>query len=174
VRRPDVAHIDLVTDIAAAPEVCFDSSLDVDVHLAASPGQRVVGGVRSGRMRLGDHVTWAASHFGIPWRMTSKIVEYQRPWTFTDAMQRGPFGRWRHQHTFGRTDSGTRMIDHVSFASPFGPLGRIVDAVVLERYMTRLLRQHNNHLGTVAERASNDATRGEINTRSTPRQRARG
>lgn len=169
-----MGHIDLVTDIAAAPEVCFDCSLDVGVHLEASPGQRIVGGVRSGRMRLGDHVTWAASHFGIPWRMTSKIVEYQRPSTFTDAMQRGPFGRWRHQHTFERIDSGTRMIDHVSFASPCGPLGRIVDAVVLERYMTQLLRQHNNHLRRVAEGTLHDATLGEINTRSTPRRRARG
>ena len=168
-----MAHIDLVTDIAAEPEVCFDSSLDVDVHLAASPGQRVVGGVRGGRMRLGDHVTWAASHFGIPWRMTSKIVEYQRPSAFTDAMQRGPFGRWRHQHTFERTDAGTRMVDHVSFASPLGPLGRVVDAVILERYMTKLLGQHNNHLRAVAEAALSDEARKQ-STQEQLRDGARG
>ena len=43
------------------------------------------------------------------------------------------------------------MIDHVAFASPFGPLGRIVDALVLERYMTRLLREHNDYVRAVAE-----------------------
>jgi ligand-binding SRPBCC domain-containing protein len=144
-------RIDLVTDIAATPEVCFDVSLDVGVHLAASPGQRVVSGVRTGRMRLGDHVTWSARHFGVRWRMTSRIVEYQRPHTFTDVMQRGPFGRWRHQHIFEKADFGTRMIDQVAFASPLGALGRIVDALVLERYMTRLLRDHNRHVRKVAE-----------------------
>lgn len=146
-----MAHIDLITDIAAEPDVCFDVSLDVGVHLAASPTERVVGGVREGRMNLGDHVTWSARQFGVRWRMTSKIVEYQRPRTFVDEMQRGPFGHWRHHHIFEKTGYGTRMIDHVAFASPFGPLGRIVDDLVLERHMTRLLRQHNDHVRAVAE-----------------------
>lgn len=150
-------RIDLVTEIAADPEVCFDVSIDVGVHLAASPTERVVGGVRAGRMRLGEHVTWSARHFGIRWRMTSKIVEYQRPDTFVDEMQRGPFGRWRHQHLFEKAVHGTRMIDHVAFASPLGPLGRVVDALILERYMTRLLRQHNDHVRVVAEALAADA-----------------
>lgn len=144
-------HIDLVTDIAAAPEVCFDLSLEVEVHLAVSPSERVVGGVRKGRMRLGEHVTWSARHFGVRWRMTSKIVDYQRPHAFTDAMQRGPFGHWRHQHIFEKTDFGTRMIDHVTFASPLGILGRLADTLVLGRYMTTLLRDHNRHVREVAE-----------------------
>lgn len=144
-------HLDLTTDVAADAAVCYDASLDVGVHLAALPGQRIVDGVRHGRMHLGDHVTWSAQHFGVRWRMTSKIVEYQRPHTFTDAMQRGPFGHWRHQHIFEKTDYGTRMIDHVAFESPLGPLGRLVDALVLERYMAKLLRQHNRHVRAVAE-----------------------
>jgi ligand-binding SRPBCC domain-containing protein len=148
---PDVPNLDLITDIAAEPDVCFDVSLDVGVHVAASPTERIVGGVRSGRMRLGQEVTWSARHFGVRWRMTSKIVAYERPHLFVDEMQRGPFGRWRHQHILETTSYGTRMIDHVSFASPFGPLGRLVDALVLERYMTRLLREHNAHVRAVAE-----------------------
>ncbi|HEY6470007.1 MAG TPA: SRPBCC family protein [Candidatus Dormibacteraeota bacterium] len=144
-------NIDLITDIAAEPEVCFDVSLDVGVHVAASATERIVGGVRSGRMRLDEEVTWSARHFGIRWRMTSKVVAYERPRMFVDEMQRGPFGRWRHQHTLEKTAYGTRMTDHVAFASPFGPIGRIVDALVLERYMTRLLREHNQYVRAVAE-----------------------
>jgi ligand-binding SRPBCC domain-containing protein len=160
--------IDLVTDIEAAPEVCFDVSLDVGVHVAASRTERIVGGVRSGRMRVGEQVTWSARHFGLRWRMTSKVVEYQRPHTFVDEMQRGPFGRWRHQHILEKTAYGTRMIDHVSFASPLGPLGRIVDALVLERYMTRLLREHNSYVRAVAEGiAPVDATPRRVPARRT-------
>jgi ligand-binding SRPBCC domain-containing protein len=170
----DVPNIDLITDIAAEPEVCFDISIDVGVHLAASATERVVAGVRAGQMRLGEHVTWSARHFGVRWRMTSKIVEYERPHTFVDEMQRGPFGRWRHQHILEKTSYGTRMIDHVSFASPFGPLGRLVDALVLHRYMTRLLREHNDHVRAVAEGIApayrapqRDLTRGSVHVTGT-------
>jgi ligand-binding SRPBCC domain-containing protein len=167
-------RIDLITDVAAEPEVCFDTSIDVGVHLAASPTERVVDGVRSGRMKLGEHVTWSARQFGIRWRMTSKIVEYERPHMFVDEMQRGPFARWRHQHILEKTSYGTRMIDHVSFASPFGPVGRLVDALVLERHMTRLLREHNDHVRAVAEGIApayrspqRDATRRSVHVTGT-------
>ncbi len=145
-------HIDLVTDIAAEPDVCFSASLEVEVHLAVSPRMHVVGGLRNGQMSLGDSVTWNASQFGLRWEMTSKIVAYDRPRTFTDEMQRGPFGRWRHQHLFEKSDTGTRMIDHVDFASPFGILGHIVDILVLERHMTSLLRQNNDQIRAASER----------------------
>ncbi|MEO8744124.1 MAG: SRPBCC family protein [Candidatus Dormiibacterota bacterium] len=144
-------RIRLVTDIAASPAVCFDVARDVGVHLASSRSEQVVGGVRAGMMSLHDEVTWRAWHFGVPWRMTSKIVEYDRPHHFVDAMQRGPFGRWRHRHIFETTDAGTRMVDDVDYASPFGVLGAIVDGLVLERYMTSLLRRRNQHVGAVAE-----------------------
>jgi ligand-binding SRPBCC domain-containing protein len=148
-----VPRIRLSTDIDATPGVCFDVARDVGVHLASSRSERVVGGVREGLMNLDDEVTWSARHFGVPWRMTSKIVEYHRPDQFVDEMQRGPFGHWRHRHMFQTTDSGTRMVDDVSYASPFGMVGSIVDRLVLARYMTKLLRRHNVHVRAVAESA---------------------
>lgn len=69
-------HIELPTEIQAPPEVCFDLSLDVDLHTQSTGArEEIVGGVRSGRMKLGDDV---------PFRMTSKITEYERPDRFVD------------------------------------------------------------------------------------------
>src|SRR5579864_6452198 len=121
------------TSIAAPPEVCFDLELDVDVHQASTTGtaQRAVSGVTSGRMELGDEVTWEATHFGLRFHMTSKITAYNRPHQFTDEMQRGPFGHWHHQHRFEARAGGTLMVDEVDFASPFGPLGALIDAIYL-------------------------------------------
>ena len=150
----DVPRIQLTTDIDAPVEVCFDVARDVEVHLASSRSERAVGGVRKGMLRLDDEVTWRAWHFGIPWRMTSKIVEYQRPESFVDEMQRGPFGRWRHRHVFQTAAKGTRMVDDVSYASPLGVVGSIVDRLFLERYMTKLLRLHNQTVRAVAEDAT--------------------
>jgi ligand-binding SRPBCC domain-containing protein len=148
----EMPRIHLVTDINAPPQDCFATALDVAVHLASSRSERVVGGVRDGMMKLNDDVTWSARHFGVRWRMTSKIVEYHRPHYFVDEMQRGPFGHWCHQHVFEATDPGTRMIDDVDYASPFGLVGSVVDALVLEKYMTQLLRRHNRRVRAVAER----------------------
>jgi hypothetical protein len=35
------------------------------------------------------------------------------------------------------------MVDVAEYSSPLGPIGRLVDALFLERYMTRLLKQRN-------------------------------
>jgi ligand-binding SRPBCC domain-containing protein len=145
--------LDLTTEIAAPPEVCFDLSLDVDLHMAStSPSrEKAIAGVTSGTMRLGEEVTWEARHFGIAWHMTSRITQHERPASFTDEMQHGPFGRWHHTHLFEHADESTIMRDEIDFASPFGPIGRIVDALLLKRYMMRLIQRRNAHLKRVAE-----------------------
>jgi ligand-binding SRPBCC domain-containing protein len=140
-----VPHIVLTTEIAAPARECFDLSLSVDAHTASMSrsGERVVAGIASGVMGLGDSVTWRARHFGIPFTMTSQITEYEAPHRFVDEQMTGPFGQWWHEHSFEETDGTTVMTDVVEFASPLGLLGRLVDATVLTRYMTRLLRQRN-------------------------------
>ena len=138
----------LHTRIPAAPRRCFDLSLSVDAHTSSmtQSGERVVGGVRSGQMRLGGSVTWRARHFGVPFTMTSQVTELTAPTRFVDEQTSGPFGRWWHEHVFADVGGATLMTDTVDFASPLGPLGRLVDAVVLTRYMTRLLEQRNRWL----------------------------
>src|SRR5918997_6050565 len=115
-----MATIHLETFIAAPPEVCFDLCLDVNFHERAGHG-RAVAGTTSGQLRLGDTVTWEATHFLVRQRLTSKIVACERPRSFTDEMQRGAFARWRHTHTFTARPGGTLVTDAADFASPPGP-----------------------------------------------------
>ncbi|MBM9459583.1 SRPBCC family protein [Nocardioides sp. zg-536] len=145
--------LEIVTRIPAPPERCFELSLSVDAHTAsmAGSGERIVGGVRSGAMGLGDEVTWRARHFGIPFTMTSRITAYDAAHRFVDEQVRGPFGRWWHEHRFTEAPGGTEVVDLVEFSSPLGPLGRAVDVLVLTRYIARLLEQRNRWL--VAELA---------------------
>jgi len=46
------------------------------------------------------------------------------------------------------------MTDVVDFQSPLGPLGYIVDRLVLDHYMPHLLRQRNTWLKTTLEEPS--------------------
>jgi ligand-binding SRPBCC domain-containing protein len=143
-----VLRIVLTTHVAATARECFDLSLAVDAHTSsmARSGERVVGGVESGVMRSGDSVTWRARHFGVSFTMTSRITEYDAPHRFVDEQVTGPFARWWHEHRFEEIDGTTTMTDVVEFTSPLGVLGRLVDALVLTRYMTRLLMECNRWL----------------------------
>lgn len=152
-----MTRFEAITAIAAPPQRVFDVSLEIETHMTsmAGSGERVIGGVSSGRMKLGDTVTWQARHFGLRWRMTSLISAYDPPGSFVDEQVTGPFKRWHHAHHFEPDgNGGTVMRDIVDFAAPLGPLGTIAEFVVLNRYMPRLIRLRNDHLKAAAEAAS--------------------
>jgi ligand-binding SRPBCC domain-containing protein len=134
--------------VPVPPARCFELSLSVEAHTASmsDSGERAIGGVTSGTMRLDDIVTWRARHFGIPFTMTSRISEYEAPSRFVDEQLSGPFRRWWHEHRFEPTVGGTVMTDVVEFESPLGPLGRLVDRWVLTRYLTGLISERNRWL----------------------------
>ena len=136
------------TEIRASAEAAFDLSLSVDAHSdsMAKSKERAVAGVTTGVMGAGDEVTWQATHFAVPIRMTSAITEYERPHRFVDEQTKGPFAYWRHEHRFEQSDGNVRMTDRIEFAAPFGVLGRLVESVILNRYMSRLIRQRNQWL----------------------------
>ncbi|MFF2390275.1 SRPBCC family protein [Agromyces sp. NPDC058104] len=134
-------------------EAAFDRSRSIDLHVAslAHTDERAVGGVTSGAIGLGEEVTWRARHFGLRWRMTSRITESDRPHRFVDEQVRGPFRWFRHVHRFEPGAAGeTVMIDEVAFAAPLGPLGRMVEPV-LGPYVRRLIERRNVHLAASDE-----------------------
>ena len=135
----------ILTEIAASPDRCFALSLLVDAHTDSmgKSGERAVAGVTSGSLRMGDSVTWEAKHFGLPFRMTSKITAYETPTRFVDEQVKGPFASWWHEHHFEAAEAGTLMTDVIRFRSPLGPLGALVDAAVLRRCLTGLIVTRN-------------------------------
>ncbi len=145
--------IQLETLIQAPPAVCFDLSRDVEAHLASVAGsdERAVAGVTTGRMELGDWVTWEATHFGVRQRLTAVITAYHRPYAFVDEMHEGIFARFRHTHRFEAIAGGTRMRDHFDYTAPLGLLGVLADVFFLEAYMRETLAARCRHLKAMAE-----------------------
>ena len=145
-------RFDLTTHIRAEPSAVFTASLDIDAHLASmeASGETAVAGVTSGVIGLGQTVTWRARHFGVTWTMTSKITELDAPHRFVDEQVEGPFKAFRHEHLFEEDDSGrdvgTRMVDHIEFDAPLGPLGLIAERIVLGAYLPKLIVERNRFL----------------------------
>ena len=146
--------IDLTTQIDAPIERVFDLARDLDLHARsmAHTGERAIAGRTTGRVEAGDSVTWRARHFGLWWSLTSRVTVVEAPTRFEDIQERGPFAWFRHEHRFESIGNGTRMRDHWEHRSPFGPIGRIVDRLVLGRYMRSLLVTRNTALKRQAER----------------------
>jgi ligand-binding SRPBCC domain-containing protein len=146
--------ITILTTVRAAPERCFDASRDLDLHIESMghTGERAVGGRMSGLIELGEQVTWEGRHFGIRQRFTSHITAFDRPRYFQDSMLQGAFRSFVHDHYFEPCPEGTIMKDVLTFHSPFGVIGALVDRMVMTRYLRRLLMQRNEIVKGALER----------------------
>lgn len=142
------ASFECITRTSMPREELFDLARSIDVHKdsMARSREEAIAGVTSGLISLGQEVTWRAWHFGVPLRMTSRITEMEAPVFFVDEQVKGPFRRFRHVHEFSEDSDGTVMVDRIEFAAPFGPMGRLVEKLVLTRYLHKLIEQRNQHL----------------------------
>jgi ligand-binding SRPBCC domain-containing protein len=150
-----MTRIRLETVIEAPIERVYDLARDIDLHVRsmANAGEQAVGGRMSGLIGLGETVSWQARHFGITWMLTSRVTVAEPPTRFVDEQVTGPFRSFRHEHRFESIPIGTLMIDDWQHTSPLGPIGRLVDRLVLTGYMRRLLETRNLELKTEAERS---------------------
>ncbi|PRB12561.1 SRPBCC family protein [Microbacterium sp. MYb62] len=140
-----MARFALETIIDASPAEVFAASLDPALHVKsmARYGETMVEAPAGGVFTEGTTATWRARHFGIPFRLRSIAFDVDPPRGFSDRQISGPFAAFLHEHRFEEHPDGTVMRDAVTFRSPFGPLGSLVDAVFLRAYMRRLIRERN-------------------------------
>ena len=145
--------IKLKTAINAPIERVFDLARCIDLHekTMSKHNEKAIGGVTKGLINLGESVTWEATHFRIKQKLTSKITEFNRPHYFQDIMIKGAFKNFTHDHFFEKGEAGTIMRDVFDYLSPVWFLGKIADALFLEKYMTKMLEERNDLIKTVAE-----------------------
>lgn len=65
----------------------------------------------------------------------TQVREYE---FFIDEQRFGPYSFWHHQHSFKETGEGTEMTDLVHYALPFGPLGRIMNALIIRQRLNKI------------------------------------
>ncbi len=146
--------IQLVTEISAPIDTCFDFSRDIDIHQLSTEktNERAIAGRTSGLCELGATVTWEAKHFGIKQHLTVQITKLDKPYFFEDRMLKGAFKSMRHEHHFEEKNGKTIMRDQFEYEVPFGILGQVFDKIILKRYMTRFLLIRNKVLKSIAEK----------------------
>lgn len=143
----------LKTNINAPISRCFDLSTSIDLHKisASKSKEEAIEGISEGLIKMGETVVWKAKHFGLWHRMKVKITNYERPRTFTDEMLSGTFKFMKHKHEFKQEGDVTIMTDYFDFQSPLGFVGKFVDMLFLEEYMTKFLIERNAIIKNFAE-----------------------
>ena len=92
---------------------------------------------------LGRRVRWVArySDFRPP-----RAVVFGEEARWTDEQDEGPFAKWTHRHEFGAVDSRTtRVVDHITYRLPLGPLGWLADHALV-RHMIRRAFAHRRRV----------------------------
>jgi len=145
--------IRLITKIKAKQNIVFDLSRSIDLHLISTEetNEKAIAGRTSGLIKLGETVTWRAKHLGIYQNFTSKIIGCSKSDYFADEMLSGAFKSFKHEHFFTYNYGETILEDIMVYESPLGLLGRIVDYLFLENYMTYFLKKRNETIKQFAE-----------------------
>jgi ligand-binding SRPBCC domain-containing protein len=76
-------------------------------------------------------------------RWTTEITHVQEPFYFVDEQRFGPYALWHHQHHFKEVPGGVEVTDDVHYAIPFGFLGRLANAVFVQRELNTIFEYRN-------------------------------
>jgi hypothetical protein len=85
------------------------------------------------RMEAGARIEYRLRVHGLPVRWKTIIESWDPPHCFVDVQAKGPYQLWHHTHHFWSEDRGTWIEDMVRYALPFGPLGRVVNHLMVAR-----------------------------------------
>lgn len=77
---------------------------------------------------------------------------YDPPRVFEDIQTSGPFKSWRHRHIVEPHELGARLLDDIEYEPPFGPLGRRLAPLLVERRLRRLFDYRHEVTREWAER----------------------
>jgi ligand-binding SRPBCC domain-containing protein len=85
---------------------------------------------------------------GIPMDWVTEITHVQPLQFFVDEQRFGPYSLWHHQHRFEATDFGVKMTDILHYKVPFGPVGKLINALFISKkvdsifeYRTKVLNK---------------------------------
>lgn len=97
-------------------------------------------------MRQGLRIEYRIRPLGIPQKWVSEITAYDPPHRFVDEQRSGPYARWHHEHRFRAVNGATEVTDTVTYALPFGPLGRLAHALFVRRQLEAIFAYRRERL----------------------------
>jgi ligand-binding SRPBCC domain-containing protein len=149
---PNASVVELSCTVDAPIAEVFAFHLDTrNAARISPPSQRVVSVDGTFPLELGSEVRLRTRQRPLPFAQTwrVRIARLEPPTLIEDEMLQGPFALWLHEHRFAELPGErTRLTDHLTYALPAGPLGRVADRLVVRRLLLSTFRAR--HLRTQA------------------------
>jgi ligand-binding SRPBCC domain-containing protein len=105
-------------------------------------------------MRTGLVIDYTVRVLGRPARWRSVIAEYDPPHGFRDVQVVGPYRRWDHRHRFRAADGGTLVEDAVVYEPPLGPLGALLDVLLIRRQLAAIFEYRRQRIEELVGRGA--------------------
>jgi ligand-binding SRPBCC domain-containing protein len=144
---PHATVIELSCVIDAPIAEVFAFHLDTrNAARISPPSRRIVSVEGTFPLAAGSEVRLKTKQRPLPFAQAwhVRIARVEQPTLIVDQMLSGPFAFWLHEHRFDDLPGDrTRLTDHLSYALPAGPLGRVADRLLLRRLITRTFRERH-------------------------------
>ena len=85
--------------------------------------------------------------FSIPVEWATEITKVSEPDFFEDIQLRGPYDEWIHRHSFRPVEGGVEMTDTVSYRLPLGPIGELLEPVLVAPRLEEVFRYRRRRIG---------------------------
>ncbi len=93
--------------------------------------------------------------FGLPMSWLTEITQVRKPEYFVDEQRVGPYRIWHHEHSFRALGPGeTEVRDLVHYVPPFGPLGLVLNKLLVRPQLERIFEFRRQQLEKIARGAS--------------------
>jgi ligand-binding SRPBCC domain-containing protein len=91
------------------------------------------------KMYPGMIITYIISPLmGIKMNWMTEITHVKEGQYFVDEQRFGPYALWHHQHHFKEIKGGVLMNDILNYAIPYGPIGRLANAVFVQKQVKKI------------------------------------
>ena len=75
---------------------------------------------------------------GVWTRWLTEISHVREGEFFVDEQRLGPYRLWHHEHRFIPAPGGVHMIDHVTYAVGWGPIGWLIERLWIRRQLATI------------------------------------
>ncbi len=95
---------------------------------------------------------------GIKMSWLTEITHIREKEYFVDEQRFGPFSFWHHQHHFNEIEGGIAMEDILTYAIPYGFIGRIVNSLAVENKVLKIFKTREDKINEIFNDSAASAT----------------
>ncbi|MBV8897434.1 MAG: SRPBCC family protein [Acidobacteriaceae bacterium] len=103
------------------------------------------------QLATGSEIVYRLKWHSITLQWKTGIEVWNPPATFVDVQKSGPYALWRHTHQFIPRGDDTLVIDHVNYALPFGPIGRLAHVLTVREDVDAIFDYRTNRVNELLD-----------------------